>query len=93
VNVEPLGLAAGEVAGDDFEGLADGVEIVQSLFEAEVVEVVGAAHCARKLANFSYCFRKAGRRNALYGQLQLRFNLIAAVDMERKNGEKTFDGA
>src|SRR5580704_13807280 len=31
VNVEPLGLEASEAAGDDFEGLADGVEIVQSL--------------------------------------------------------------
>jgi hypothetical protein len=42
VNVEPLGLEAGEAASDDFEGLADGVEIVQSLFKTEVVEVVGA---------------------------------------------------
>ena len=28
VNVEPLGLEASEAAGDDFEGLADGIEIV-----------------------------------------------------------------
>src|SRR4249919_3277814 len=42
MNIEPLGLKASEAAGDDFERLADGIEIVQSLFEAEVVEVVGA---------------------------------------------------
>ena len=48
VNVEPLGLKASEAAGDDFEGLADGVEIVQSLFEAEVVEVVGAELIAQE---------------------------------------------
>ena len=48
VNVEPLGLEAGEAAGDDFEGLADGVEIVQTLFETEVVEVVGAELIAQE---------------------------------------------
>jgi hypothetical protein len=48
VNVEPLGLEASEAAGDDFERLADGIEIVQSLFEAEVVEVVGAELIAQE---------------------------------------------
>ena len=28
VNIEPLGLKASEAAGDDFERLADGIEIV-----------------------------------------------------------------
>src|SRR4249920_1461731 len=32
MNVEPLGLEGSEAAGDDFERLADGIEIVQSLF-------------------------------------------------------------
>ena len=48
MNVEPLGLKASEAAGDDFERLADGIEIVQSLFEAEVVEVVGAKLIAQE---------------------------------------------
>src|SRR5258705_13553944 len=42
VNVEPLGLEASEAAGDDFEGLADGGEIVQILFVAVGVGGVGA---------------------------------------------------
>ena len=48
MNIEPLGLKASEAAGDDFERLADGIEIVQSLFEAEVVEVVGAKLIAQE---------------------------------------------
>ena len=48
MNIEPLGLKASEAAGDDFERLADGIEIVQSLFEAEVVEVVGAELIAQE---------------------------------------------
>src|SRR6266550_4359211 len=41
VDVEPLRLEAGEAGGDGLEALADGVEMVQSLFEAEVGEIVG----------------------------------------------------
>jgi hypothetical protein len=59
VNVEPLGLEASEAAGDDFEGLADGVEIVQSLFETEVVGLLEQSSLRKNVANFSYCFRKA----------------------------------
>src|SRR6266404_2379497 len=39
--VEPLRLEAGKAGGDGLEALADGVEMVQSLFEAEVGEIVG----------------------------------------------------
>src|SRR6516162_6857513 len=52
MNIEPLGLKASEAAGDDFERLADGIEIVQSLFEAEVVEVVGAKLIAQERCEF-----------------------------------------
>ena len=38
--VEPLGLEAGETVGDRLEGDADGVEMVEPLPQAEVVEVV-----------------------------------------------------
>ena len=41
MDVEPLRLEAGEAAGDGLEALADGIEMVQSLFETEVGEVVG----------------------------------------------------
>src|SRR5438445_9814597 len=41
MDVEPLRLEAGEAGGDGLEALADGIEMVQSLLEAEVGEVVG----------------------------------------------------
>ena len=42
VDVEPLCLEAGEAAGDVLEALAHGVEMLQSLLEVEIGEVVGA---------------------------------------------------
>src|ERR1700740_1017726 len=41
VDVEPLRLETGEAAGDGLEPLADGIEMVQSLLEMEIGEVVG----------------------------------------------------
>src|SRR6201988_3319838 len=41
VDVEPLRLETGEAAGDGLESLADGIEMVQSLLEMEIGEVVG----------------------------------------------------
>src|SRR5437870_13172581 len=41
VDVEPLRLETGEAAGDRVEPLADGIEMVQSLLETEIGEVVG----------------------------------------------------
>src|SRR6202162_2116846 len=41
LDVEPLRLETGEAAGDDLEPLADGIEMVQSLLETEIGEVVG----------------------------------------------------
>ena len=41
VDVEPLRLETGEAAGDRLEPLADGIEMVQSLLEMEIGEVVG----------------------------------------------------
>src|SRR5262245_23313658 len=42
VNVEPLGLIAGEAIGDALELLADRLKVLQALLETEVLEVVGA---------------------------------------------------
>src|SRR5205823_511329 len=41
VDIEPLRLEAGKAIGDGLEALADANEMVQSLFELEVGEVVG----------------------------------------------------
>ena len=41
MDVKPLRLEAGKAIGDGLETLADGIEMVQSLFEPEVGEVVG----------------------------------------------------
>src|SRR3954469_17746732 len=41
VDVEPLRLETGEAGGDGLEALAIGIEMVQSLPETEVGEVVG----------------------------------------------------
>jgi len=41
MNVERLGLEAGEAIGDDLEPFTDGVEMIESLLQAEVVQVVG----------------------------------------------------
>ena len=58
VNVEPLGLEASEAAGDDFEGLADGVEIVPFL-RPKSLRLLEQSSLRKNVANFSYCFRKA----------------------------------
>ena len=59
MDIEPLRLEAGKAIGDGLETLADGIEMVQSLFEPEVGEVVGDRSLRRKVVNFSYCLRKA----------------------------------
>src|SRR5580704_7769427 len=41
MDIEPLRLEAGKAIGDGLETLADGIEMVQSLFEPEVGQVVG----------------------------------------------------
>ena len=48
MDVEPLGLETGEATDDALELVADFSQMVQSLFEAEVVEVVGAEFVAQE---------------------------------------------
>src|SRR5258706_8273947 len=48
MDIEPLRLEAGKAGGDGLEALADGIEMVQSLFEAEVGEVVGDQFVAQE---------------------------------------------
>ena len=61
MNIEPLGLEAGEAADNSLELLPDLIEMLQALFETEVVEVVGAELVAF-VENFSYCRRTALRK-------------------------------
>ena len=58
MDVEPLCLVAGEASGDGLEALAHGLEMVQSLLETEIGEIVGDQLIAQK-ENFSSCFKKA----------------------------------
>ena len=53
VDVEPLRLETGEAGGDGLEPLADGIEMVESLLEMEIGEVVGnQARCAGRWRTF-----------------------------------------
>ena len=52
MDVEPLGLETGEATDDALELVADFSQMVQSLFEAEVVEVVGAEFVAQEYREF-----------------------------------------
>ncbi len=58
MDVEPLRLETGEAGGDGLEPLADGMEMVQSLLETEA-RLLETSSLRRKVANFSYCLRKA----------------------------------
>src|SRR5438445_10981338 len=60
VDVEPLRLETGEAGGDGLEALADGIEMVQSLFEAEVGEVVGDQLVAQEGRELFVLFEEGG---------------------------------
>ena len=48
MDVEPLGLESGEPADDGLELVADLIQMIQSLLETEVVEVVGTEFVAQE---------------------------------------------
>jgi hypothetical protein len=48
MNVEPLRLETGEAGGDGLEALAHGIEMVQSLLETKIGEIVGDQLVAQK---------------------------------------------
>ena len=48
MDVEPLRLETGKAGGDGLEALADGVEVIQSLPETEIGEVVGDQRVAQE---------------------------------------------
>ena len=59
VDVEPLRLETGEAGGDGLEALADGIEVVQSLLEAEVGEELGDQLVAQEGGELFVLFKKA----------------------------------
>ena len=59
VDIEPLRLEAGKAIGDGLETLADGIEMVQSLLSRKSARLLETSSLRRKVANFSYCLRKA----------------------------------
>jgi hypothetical protein len=61
VAIEPLRQEAGEAVGDGLEALADGVEVVQSLPEAEVGEVVEDQLVAQEGGEFFVLFQEGAR--------------------------------
>jgi hypothetical protein len=48
MDIERLCLEAGEAIGDDLEPLAYGVEMIKTLLQAEVVQIVGDQFVAQK---------------------------------------------
>jgi hypothetical protein len=42
MNVEAFGLETGEPVGDGLEPFAHGVEMIETLFQAEVAQIIGA---------------------------------------------------
>ena len=64
MNVEALRLEAGETVRDDLKLFADGIEMIESFLQAEIIQVVGAEFAAQEAENFSYCYRKACFQNA-----------------------------
>ena len=59
VDIEPLRLEAGKAIGDGLETLADGIEMVQSFLRRKSARLLETSSLRRKVANFSYCLRKA----------------------------------
>src|SRR5262249_51081001 len=58
VHVEPLGLVAGKATGDGLELFTNGFEIVQTLLQTEVLEVIGAQLVAQERAELLVLFEE-----------------------------------
>src|SRR5260370_9365914 len=48
MDVEPLGLAIGETIGNDLESFAHGIEMLESLLQTEVAQIVGTQFVAQE---------------------------------------------
>jgi hypothetical protein len=58
MNVEGLGLKAGEAVGDDLEPFTDSVEMFEPLLQAEVAQVVGDELIAQEAGELLILFQE-----------------------------------
>ena len=58
MHIEALGLEAGKAIRDDLESLVYSVEMVESLFQAEVAQIVGAEFVAQVARELLVLFQK-----------------------------------
>ena len=58
MNVEGLGLKAGEAVGDDLEPFTDGVEMIEPFLQAEVAQVVGDELIAQEAGELLILFQE-----------------------------------
>ena len=56
VHVEPFGLKAGKAIGNDLKALAHGFEILQSFFQTQIFQVIGAEFIAQESGEFFILF-------------------------------------
>ena len=58
MNIEALRLEPGKAVGDDLESLAHRIQMIQSLFQAEVAQIVGAEFVAQVAGELLILFEK-----------------------------------
>ena len=59
MDVEPLGLEAGEAIGDGLEPFPHGLEMIQPFLQAEVAQVVGEQFVAQEAGELLVLFEEA----------------------------------
>ena len=62
MDIEPLGLEAGKPADNALELVADLIQMVEVLFETEIVGLLEQSSVRKNIENFSYCLRTALRK-------------------------------
>ena len=62
MDIEPLGLEPGKPADNALELVADLIQMVEVLFETEIVGLLEQSSVRKNIENFSYCLRTALRK-------------------------------